>query len=137
MESSHSAKDSPASPAAAANILLVGNSFPLSLIRRLVTIRPAGCIELQAAAASRRLVSFWGHASTLAAASRFVGFDLTPACARPVLSLDTDGYPSYDGNVFRECWVVSPDYVANFRQAVGQEVSPEMISGWQVLHLLW
>ena len=124
-------------PSCSSCALLIGNAFPLSLIRRPVMIRPTSRGELHAAATCRRPVSFWGHASTLAAAARFVGFDLTPAGARPVLRLDPHGYPSYQGDVFQECWVVSPDYVENFRPAVGQEVPADMISGWQVLHLLW
>lgn len=136
MKSYHSSKNASVSYMDS-RALLVGNAFPLSLVRRRVDICPAGVGELLAAVTGRRQVSFWGHANTLAAASRFVGFDLTPAEARPALSLDADGYPCYGGDVFRECWVVSPDYVEDFRPVVGQEVPADRIAGWQVLHLLW
>ncbi|MGI6355059.1 MAG: hypothetical protein GX937_01600 [Lentisphaerae bacterium] len=136
MESSHSAKDSPAHPSAA-NVLLVGNSFPLSLVRRAVLIRPSNRKEFHVACVGREIASFWGHANTLAAASAFAGVDLTPRCERPALVLSAEGYPCFDGEEFQECWVLSPDYKVNFRPAVGVEVPADKICGWQILHLSW
>ena len=136
MESAHSSKDLPASPTAT-NALLVGNSFPLSLVRRAVLIRPSSQLEFQAACVGRRIVSFWGHSNTLAVASVFAGFDLTPACVRPVLSLSAEGFPCFAGEEFRECWVLSPDYKVNFRPAAGEEVPADKIGSWKILRLVW
>ena len=38
---------------------------------------------------------------------------------------------------FRKCFILSADYVGNFRPAVGEEVSLEKIKGWQVLKIEW
>jgi hypothetical protein len=117
--------------------LLIGNSFPLSLVRRDVLIRPSDQLEFQAACVGRRIVSFWGHANTLAAASVFAGVDLTPRCERPALDLSAEGYPCFAGEEFRDCWVLSPDYKVNFRPAAGEEVPADKICGWQILRLIW
>lgn len=114
--------------------ILIGNTFPLSLVRRRAVIHPAGLAELQAAAAAG-VVSFWGHPSTLAAASAFAGFDLAPARERPALRLSADLLPELDGEVFRECWILSPDFTPGFRPALGEEVPLERITGWQILRL--
>lgn len=117
--------------------VLIGNSFPLSLIRRPVVIRPVSRNDVLAASAGHTVISFWGHNNTLAAAVNFLGIDLTPPCARPVLRLDSEAFPCYVDMVFHDCWVLSPDYQENFRPEVDQEVPTEKIIGWQLLHLQW
>lgn len=117
--------------------LLVGNSFPLSLIRRRVEIRPCGLDELQRLLAGNEIVSYWGHRNTLASISRRLGADLTPDVERPVLLLSKEKLPMYGGAVFDECWVLSPDYLDGFRPAIGDEVPPEQIVGWQCLHMVF
>ncbi len=114
--------------------ILVGNTFPLSLVRRRAVIQPKGLPEFQARAAAG-VVSFWGHPSTLSAASAFAGLDLTPARERPALRLSADLLPVLDGEVFRECWMLSPDFTPGFRPALGEEVRPDQITGWQILRL--
>lgn len=121
----------------AANKILVGNSFPLSLIRRRVTIEPRGIADLLRRLRGKDIVSFWGHRNTLAAINGQLGVDLTPAVERPALSLSAEKLPMYAGEVFTECWVLSPDYKSGFRPAVGEEVAPELILGWQCLHLIF
>jgi len=64
-----------------------------------------------------------------------LGFDITPATARPALTLGPDGLPCLDGQIYQEVWLVSPDYEPGFRPQIGEEVSAEKISGWQILHL--
>ena len=114
---------------------LIGNSFPLSLIRRRVVITPCGLEELQQLLAEREIVSFWGHRNTLEAVKQCLGYDLTPHVDRPALTLSAAGLPVYEGEVFGECWVLSPDYRDSFRPAIGIEVTPEQILGWQCLLL--
>ena len=115
--------------------VLVGNTFPPSLIRRRAIFDPVPLNTLQAILHQARVVSFWGHASTLRAASALAGVDLTPAEARPALTLSPDGLPMFGGEVFTECWVVSPNFTPGYRPAVGEEVPPERITGWQVLRI--
>lgn len=117
--------------------ILIGNSFPLSLIRRVVLIRPSSQRELRELLSGRRVVSFWGHANTLLAASQYAGCDLTPSCERPAVRLSAECYPCFAAEIFHECWVLSPDYIEEFRPRLGEEVPVGKISGWQVLRLDW
>jgi hypothetical protein len=117
--------------------ILIGNAFPLSLIRRPVRIEPVSVDELRAAASNTEIVSFWGHANTLAAAEAFSGLPLFPAVERPVIQLQESGLPSMVGQTFCECWIISPDYIGDFRPAVGEEVVSEKIKGWQILKITW
>ncbi|MBQ7651271.1 MAG: hypothetical protein IJS15_09940 [Victivallales bacterium] len=117
--------------------ILVGNSFPLSLIRRAVRIEPVSRESLLASVQGRRIVSFWGHANTLSAVRQCFGLDLTPSVERPVLGLSPDNLPMFDGQVFHECFILSPDYQKNFRPAIGLEVAQEDIVAWQVLRITW
>ena len=115
--------------------ILVGNSFPLSLIRRGVVITPCEIDELRRLLPGNEIVSYWGHRNTLAAVNDCLGIDLTPTVERPALSLSAEKLPMYEGEEFRECWVMSPDYRDGFRPAIGEEVSADQILGWQCLHL--
>ncbi len=117
--------------------ILIGNSFPLSLMRREVVIAPVSLADLLEETATRRICSFWGHANTLRAASAATGLDLTPVTARPVLELSPDNLPLFNGQLFTGCWIVSPDYRGNFRPAVGEEVDESKIAGWQILKITW
>lgn len=117
--------------------LLVGNTFPLSLIRRKVVIEPSDFRTLAGLLRQADIFSFWGHRNTLAHANRLAGADLSPRTERPTLTLDADLLPVLDGQVFRECWVVSPDYVPGYRPGPGELVPLEKITGWQVLRLVW
>ena len=117
--------------------ILIGNSFPLSLIRRDVTIEPQPHSALKSALDGKRIVSFWGHTNTLARAEEFAGCGLAPKSERPVLKLNDDHFPTLGNQAFSEVWILSPDYIGHFRPAVGEEVPPEKISGWQILKLTW
>lgn len=118
--------------------VLVGNTFPLTLVRgHRVACEEIPVDALRAHLAGRSVASFWGHANTRAAAEAILHVDLAPAVARPVLALDGDNYPVLDGERFAEAYVLSPDYVANFRPAIGEEVAPESIRSWHALRLTW
>lgn len=117
--------------------LLVGNSFPLSLITRRVIIEPVALEEFQAAAVGADIHSFWGHANTLAAAQAAMGIAFRPKTERPVVSLDSEGYPTLDGMSFTKCWIISPEYVQDFRPRIGEEVPLANIRGWRVLLMRW
>lgn len=118
--------------------ILIGNSFPLSLVRKSgVRLTCTGVEELRRAANGRRIVSFWGHENTRKAAEHITGFSLATKSARPAVSLSHDKLPMLDGEEFTECWVLSPDYANAARPSIGQEVAPESIIGWQVLKIAW
>jgi hypothetical protein len=117
--------------------ILIGNSFPLSLIRTKVVIDPCPVDILRQELAHRPIHSFWGHRNTLTAANQLTGADLTPATERPALKLSPDFRPVLNELSFTECWVLSPDYTPGFRPPVNEEVPPEKINGWQVLRMVW
>lgn len=123
------------------NRILIGNSFSLTLIRhRGVVINPASVAELRMKVAQgAEIISFWGHENTRAAAERVLGFSLKPESPRPALVMSASplGLPSLGGMVFRECWVLSPDYVSGCRPAIGVEVDESKIVGWRLLKLTW
>jgi hypothetical protein len=113
--------------------ILIGNSFPLSLIRRKVTIAPA-TLNLEGL---EEIYSFWGHENTIQVASDFLGIDLTPKVKRPEIKLNPNNLPELDGVIFTECWIVSPTYKVGFRPAIGEEVEESVIKSWQVLKITW
>lgn len=98
---------------------------------------PEDLESLRLAIGQHGVASFWGHANTLSAAAALLGADITPVSERPALHLNADGFPSLDGQSFDTCWVLSPDYVSGFRPSIGEEVSTEKITGWQVLKMEW
>ena len=117
--------------------ILIGSTFPISLIRRKVTIEPSDICELRRKAAISQIFSFWGHDNTVSAAGTLLGFDVTPKSQRPALVLNSEFLPELEGHIFTECWVVSPDYIAGFRPEIGSEVSSGKIIGWQILKMTW
>ena len=117
-------------------MILLGNTFPLSLIRRPVRIEPAALDELKRRLQAEGFVSFWGHDNTAAAAQSLLGVDPRPGEGqRPAIVLTPDALPSLDGQAFHEVWVLSPDYAPGFRPQIGHEVPLEAIVAWQVLRI--
>jgi hypothetical protein len=117
--------------------VLLGNTFSLSLVRRPVRIEPVGLEELKGVLSVRPVRSFWGHSNTVHVANALLGVDVKPRTERPALTLNADGLPVLEGEVFSECYILSPDYRPGFRPAMGAEVYPEDITGWQVLRIEW
>lgn len=118
--------------------LLVGNSFPFSLVRceRLV-VESKPLVALKEALVGAEVASFWGHENTRAAAEGVLGVSLRPRTERPAVILSSDGLPMLDDETFDTCWLLSPDYPDGFRPPIGVEVTPEQIAGWHVLKLTW
>lgn len=118
--------------------ILIGNSFPFSLIRcnRLI-VEQKPISELKDALASAEVASFWGHENTRAAAESVLGVSLATHGVRPAVTLSSTGRPVLNGEEFSSCWLLSPDYPEGFRPAIGTEVGPEQIKGWHVLKLTW
>lgn len=118
--------------------LLIGNTFSLTLVRgRRVTVWPCPVEELKARLAGAEVVSFWGHENTRPQAEALLGVSLRPAVPRPAVVLTGEGLPSLGGEVFGECYVVSPEYVPGYRPLPGVEAGPDKITGWHVLRLVW
>lgn len=122
--------------------LLIGNTFPLTLVRGWrVEIEEVKAETLRETLASGAAVrSFWGHAETQGAAEAFLGVSagtLTPRVPRPALRLNAEGLPELDGECFAECYVLSPDVAGGGRPAPGQAAAPSAITGWHVLRLRW
>ena len=117
---------------------MIGNAFPLSLIRGgEVRMRRRTIAELRDALSGRPAASFWGHENTRALAEELLGVSLKPRVPRPALRLAADGRPVLDGETFDVCWVLSPDYKDGLRPAIGEEVGPDRIAGWQVVRISW
>lgn len=117
--------------------VLIGNSFPLSLIRRRAVINPLPLEDLRKELSHVELHSFWGHSNTLQAASAIAGKDLTPHQERPVIQLSSGGLPFLNEIEFRECLILSPKYIESFRPQIGEEVSADKIKSWQLLKITW
>jgi len=119
--------------------ILVGNTFPLTLIRRKTSIVPKSVEILKVHINDKNNIvySFWGHNNTLATANKILEIDLTPTTKRPSLLLSNEGYIEFNDNIFKQCWVLSPDYIPGFRPIIGEEVGEDEITGWQVLQMIW
>ncbi|MBR4171315.1 MAG: hypothetical protein IKR48_06655 [Kiritimatiellae bacterium] len=118
--------------------VLIGNSFPFSLIRcKRLIVESESIRVLQETLTGAEVVSFWGHTNTRAAAEAVLGVSLAPHTERPAVTLSPTNLPMLDGDVFDTCWLLSPDYPEGFRPAIGVEVGPEQIEGWHVLKLTW
>lgn len=119
------------------NKILIGNAFPLVLVRRKVTVEPVSLEMLKTELEGKSIVSFWGHDNSVNAASDYVGLDLKPDTARPVLELDSSGLPCFNNESYSVCWIISPNYRDNHRPGIGEEVSSKMIESWQILKIIW
>lgn len=119
------------------NDILIGNSFPFSLIRRDVRIRVLETEDFRRLLARSKPCSFWGHGGTRAAAERFLGCSLAISCERPALVLSDERRPVLGGREFSSCFVCSPDCRPGHRPALGEELCESDIVGWHVLEIKW
>lgn len=115
--------------------MLIGNTYPSSLIRRPALFTPVSVEEAQELLASRDSDSFWGHSNTVALASDVLGVDLTPREERPTLTLSDNNLPVLHGVEHLEVLVVSANIKAGHRKPRSDksEYLPEDIESWQVL----
>lgn len=114
--------------------VLLGNTFPLALVRRRVLIEPIS-IEDAKARLEAGFVSFWGHANTAAVAQAQLGFDVRPKTGRPALKLNEEQLPTLDGETFTHVVILSPNYRPGFRPAPTVEPTNDDIVGWEPLLL--
>jgi len=115
--------------------LLVGNTFPASLITVPVTITPITMDDvIYAMGNSERLLSFWGHTNTISIVNKLTGYDVTPSTERPALEVGCYGQVGLNGFEFSELYTITPLYKEGFRPQIGQELTPEDIVGWTTLH---
>ncbi len=117
--------------------ILIGNSYPFSLIRRRVIVEPMRVDQVCSEIAGAEVHSFWGHAATRTAAESLLGVSLATTKERPEIILSSENLPTLDGQIFDACYVCSPNYMPGFRPQIGTEVSPDQILGWQMLKISW
>jgi hypothetical protein len=117
--------------------VLLGNTFPLSLIRRNVSIQYKSIDNLKEIIRSRKIVSFWGHENSADAASELLGFNVKPKTERPALELNQYGLPVFESEIFDECWILSPNLPQGMRPGLSEIVPFEQIKGWSVLKITW
>jgi len=118
--------------------ILLGDSWPMTLIRRPVQIEPISIDNLRSwLALGGDFYSFWGHQNTIAAANRLLGVDVTPKTERPAVELTHEGLPTFEGEVFWWAYILNPDYRPGFRPQIGQEVGEEDITGWTCLRVTY
>lgn len=58
--------------------MLVGSTFPLSLIRRAVVITPEEVGTIRNLLQYKPIMSFWGHKNTISVANKLLGVDVAP-----------------------------------------------------------
>ncbi len=117
--------------------MLIGNSFPFTLIRREVNVVPVSLEDVRSRQAVSEVYSYWGHEGTVEVASNLLGVNMRPKSERPAIVLSKDGYPTLDGVEFRACYVCSPNYATGFRPKIGEDVTADKIVGWQTLKMTW
>jgi hypothetical protein len=116
---------------------LLGNTFPISLIRREVKIKPVDLDSLRKLGQQGNCYSFWGHQNSIDYANEILGFDVTPKEQRVPLKLNSDKLPTLYGESFTECWILSPNLETGLRPAIGREITPTEIKKWCVLKVTW
>ena len=117
--------------------VLIGNTFPLTLVRgHRVTVEEIAPERFRAETVGAEVCSFWGHANSRAEAAAVAGVDLVPREERPVVTLDGAGYPVLDGRRFQACYVLSPDRAGAMVRS-GEEIPAEAIAAWHFLKLSW
>lgn len=117
--------------------ILIGNTFPLTLVRgHRVTVEEIAPERFRAETTGATVCSFWGHANSRAEAAAVAGVDLTPREERPVVTLDAAGYPVLDGQRFQACYVLSPDRAGAMARS-STEIPVEAIAAWHFLKLSW
>ncbi|MBQ9694223.1 MAG: hypothetical protein IJV69_05645 [Kiritimatiellae bacterium] len=117
--------------------ILIGNSFPLSLIRREVKIEVCDLEVFKVLCRQAQIHSFWGHENTRAVAEEMLGVCVKPGEDRPAVALTEAGLPTLNGAIFTECYILSPNYKENVRPKIGEEVAAEQIASWHLLRISW
>ena len=117
--------------------LLIGNSFPLTLIRREVKIEVENLEVFKGMCQQAEIHSFWGHENTRTVAEMVLGVSVKPKVERPAIALTAAGLPTLNGETFTEGYILSPNYKKNVRPKIGEEVAAEQIASWHLLKISW
>jgi hypothetical protein len=117
------------------NKILIGNSFPLTLVKNKVLISSIDVDEIKALISEgAEICSFWGHSNTVSIAETMLGCNIK--CDRVALDVNKNGgilHPQ--GGEFRVLYTLTPNYKEAFRPQIGVEVTPDQILGWQALKI--
>ena len=118
--------------------VLIGNGWPMTLVRRNVRITVISVEVLrQYLQKADRIYSFWGHKNTLRVANAILGVDVTPKSERPAIELTYHGFPTLEGEVFYRVFILTPEYRPGFRPKIGEEVAEADIVGWSALRITY
>lgn len=116
--------------------VLIGNSFPMNLVQRRVTITPKTIDNIRRVINNAEtILSFWGHNNTVKIVSQICGINLQPEEDRPCLNLTDNKFIEFSGIEFDKCWIVVPIYQKKFRPEIGEEISETDIKSWQILKI--
>lgn len=115
------------------NKILLGNSFPLGLVRRPAHLTPLRKEDLLTLLEGKEIVSFWGHQNTVSLVNAYLGREIP--CRRVALGLSRDLLPSIDGETFPRVVILTPRYREGFRPQIGVEPTPGDLDGWESLLL--
>ena len=119
--------------------LLIGNSFPLALIKIPVRIFPLSLqLVRQMLRNAKSVTSYWGHDNTLRSISELLEEDLTPHTPRPSLLIDPFGCPVMGGKAFSHCIVASPVFPTGIRpNSNDQSKILKDLTGWNFRLIDW
>lgn len=114
---------------------LITNSYPFSLVRREVHVRPVDMEWVKGKLNNSYFGSAWGHANTINTINQMLGVDVTPTEERPAIVLSEEGFPMLNGETFHSVIVISPDFVEGYRPDLREEITEDVIIGWHALLL--
>lgn len=118
--------------------ILIGNTFPIAMIRRKVSIYPISIEGLRGIVLNTgKICSYWGHVNTIQAAQEILGIKFPTEDFRKPLKLSSEGYPMWGDEEFKKCYALSPNYRNGFRPSINMEVSLAEIVSWNALVLEW
>jgi len=117
--------------------ILIGNTFPLPLVRRAVRIAPYSLNDLKMELKDADVFSFWGHVDTKVIVEGMLNIKLDDKSIRKPLCLSKNNLPMLDGVEFDKCFVISPNYRNGFRPALNKTVSVDDILSWDGLCISW
>lgn len=118
--------------------IIIGNTFPLSMIKREVRIYPISIESLREIIQnSDEVYSYWGHANTIRIAEKFLNVMFQRKDFRKHLSLSLCNKPLWNDIEFKKCFVLSPNYKNGFRPSINKEVTIDEIVSWQALVVEW
>lgn len=118
--------------------ILIGNTFPIAMVKRNVKIYPITLKSLRNEIVnSKKVYTYWGHENTRNIAQKILGIEFPKDDFRKPLSLSAEGYPLWGNIEFKKCYILSPNYRDGFRPSINREVTLDEILSWKALEMEW